>query len=55
MHMINAYITCTLILAEASKSAVLKAEIHGNHCLHSWRECIVKIGSRGLLSSEKED
>lgn len=40
MHMINACITCSLILAEASeKSAVLKAEIHGNHCLHSWHGC----------------
>lgn len=54
--MINAYITYSLILAEASqKSGVLKAEIHGNHCLHSWHGCIVKIGSRGLLSRKKED
>lgn len=54
--MINAYITYSLILAEASeKSVVLKTEIHGNRCLHSWHGCVVKIGSRGLLGSEKED
>lgn len=54
--MINAYITYSLILAEASENcAVLKAEIHENHCTHSWCGYIVKITSRGLLSTEKED
>lgn len=54
--MINAYITYSLILAEASENcAVLKAEIHENHCTHSWCGYIVKIASRGLLSTAKED
>lgn len=54
--MINAYITYSLILAEASEGCVvLKAKIHENCCLHSWCGYIVKIESRGLLSTERED
>jgi len=52
---VNTDISYSLLTEVSEKHDVLKAEIHRNCWLHSWHGCIVKIGSRGLLSSKKDE